>query len=152
MGAAGLEQLRRPRGVPDAPADARCVAEDDLPRNAAEVHEDVTEGLAGAFDILAGKDLGEAAVGEGERQHEVARAGAHAVRVEVGLRLAGRPRQIEVALGIRGHAAPRCPDVASHGADGHIGSAFLDEAVVEALGRVALVAVVPRVVCEPLVT
>lgn len=156
MGAAGLEQLGRSRRVRDAPADARRVVEDDLPRNPAEVLEDVAEGLADALGVLAGEELGEAHVREGEREREVAQAGAHAAQIEiglaeVGLRLARRPRQIEVALAVRRPAGLRLPDIALHGADGHLGAAFRDQAVVDPLGGMALLAVVPQVVCEPLV-
>ena len=150
-GAAGGEQRGRPDPAADAAADAGRVVEDDLGRHAADVLEDVAQGLADALRRLAREDLGQPDVGVRERHHEEAQRGPHPPHIEVGLRLAGAPDEVEV-LGfgrLRRAAGPNLPDAPLHGADGDVGAALGDEPVVDALCGMALLASAAHVVVEP---
>lgn len=156
VGAAGGEQLGRPDPAADAAADAGRVVEDDLGRHAADVLEDVAQGLADALRRLAREDLGQPDVGVRERHHEEAQRGPHPPHVEVGLaevglRLAGAPDEVEVpGVGrLRRAAGPNLPDAPLHGADGDVGAALGDEPVVDALCGMALLASAAHVVVEP---
>lgn len=154
--AARLERLGGANLVADLAPDARGVVEHDLDGHSAEVLEYVAQGLADALGVLAGEHLDQAHVGEGERENEEVEPGANAVQVEIGfpevrLRLAGRPGQVEMAIGPPGALELRALHVALDRAEGDVGRAFADEPVVNALRRVAPLMEVARVVVQPLV-
>ena len=103
------------------PADARGVVEHDARRHAAQTGEQVLQGLAGAFGVLARRQARDGGVRMREREHEIMHAPAHALPVhvalaEIGLRLARMPRQVQkAALAFEAELTFELAHLARHG-------------------------------------
>lgn len=122
MGAETAEHLgvAHLAGTPP-PADARGVVEHDARRHAAQTGEQVLQGLAGAFGVLARRQARDGGVRMREREHEIMHAPAHALPVhvalaEIGLRLARMPRQVQkAALAFEAELTFELAHLARHG-------------------------------------
>ena len=149
------EQLGRPHLVGRPAPYAGGVVEDYPLGHAADIGEDVLQGLADALGVLAGKDLGQAHVGIGERQDEIAQAPAnpHHIEVrlpEIRLGLARFPCKVEKALARGAVLRAQCFDIAPDRARAHVGAALLDEPLPYPLRGVPLLAPGRRIVLYPL--
>ncbi len=135
-----------------APGSGRVV-EDDPRGHAADVLEDVAQPLADALAGLAGEQLAEGHVREGEAQHEQVhpdgRPGDLDVDVaEIGLRLAGAPDELHV-LGAAGRdLGPAPAHVVLHSPVAALVGRLLHEPLVYPPRAVALLAPDARVVVE----
>lgn len=153
MAGEAAEQLGGFDLVADAPADARGVVEHEPGRDAADVGEDVDQTLAHALGVLAAEDLGEPHVGEREVDDEVVEALLSAVDdeirfSEVDLGLSRRPDKLQ-KLVFRLSALLAAPlHVELDGRVPDFGAMLLDQALVDALRGVALLAPVPLVLVE----
>lgn len=121
------------------------VVEHDAVRDAADVPEGVLEPLADALGRLAGEQLAEPHVGVGEAEREEVHARLlpledHVDVAEVGLRLAGRPHQLHEGHVRRPHLGPPLAHVSLHDAVAALVGRLPEQALVDPLGGVALLA------------
>ena len=157
VGAEQREEVRLGDLPANAPASLRGVVEHELARRAPDPPEDAGQARAHAFGALrhAGDGVARVRVGQGERQQLQAQPlpGNHRLEVAVvGLGGARRPLELEEAAPRDGRMLePPSAHVALHGRVGAAVAPLLDEAVVDPLRGVALLARGPEVGLEQIV-
>ena len=138
----------------DAAADARGVVEHEPRRHALAEPEDRLQPLADAFRVLAPEALGQGDVGERERHDEVVHLAhdsqdSEIADAEVDLGLRGSPFEVQelvlrpLELGLPGL------HVLLHDGVAAVEPALRHEAVVDALGRMALLGAALAILQEP---